>query len=531
VALMAGWDRRVAQLFAAGGVLLLLTTLSFVLVDGGLTQRTTFLLFAGLALVIAYGVVAPTALVELVRIRRTRFGQLSLLISAVVIGILVASNVIASRSTQAADFTRSGLYTLSPRSAVVTRQLDADLVVTGFFRPDEQASRRDVQTLLDLYQQQSHHVKVRFVDPDQDPGEALSLGATIAASIVLQYRGRPPIVLNLGSQTEADVTGAILRLVSTRTTTVCWASGDGERDLKDTNQVSGYSSVADLMRTSNYKVQDLLLVQQGVPTTCDILVLLQLSRSLGDSSVKAIQDYLNRGGKLLLAVDPWLDPKVLASANAVIKPYGVTFDGGLIVETDPGHSANDDATIPVVYEYGPSPITKSLVGKYLFLPVVTPITGAPTAPATAVELASSTARSYVIAQQRTNLDKRAVDKAGPFVLMQALEVKHSPGKATRIVLSGSSGLAENRTMPPNADGSNPDLLLASLDWLSGQESLDSIGAKPAAAPPLMLSNRDVRVNQVLTLGVLPLLVIALGTGVFIRRRRRRTSTAAKAAAE
>jgi ABC-type uncharacterized transport system involved in gliding motility auxiliary subunit len=137
----------------------------------------------------------------------------------------------------------------------------------------------------------------------------------------------------------------------------------------------------------------------------------------------------------------------------------------------------------------------------------------------------------VIAQQRTNLDKRAVDKAGPFVLMQALEVKHSPGKATRIVLSGSSGLAENRTMPPNADGSNPDLLLASLDWLSGQESLDSIGAKPAAARPLMLSNRDVRVNQVLTLGVLPLLVIALGTGVFIRRRRRRTSTAAKAAAE
>lgn len=528
---MAGWDRRIALLFAAGGVLLLFTTLSFVLVDGGLTQRTTFLLFAGLALVIAYGVVSPTALLELVRIRRVRFGRLSLLISAVVIGILIAFNVIASRSTQASDFTRSGLYTLSPKSALVTRQLDSDLIVTGFFRPDELASRRDAETLLNLYQQQSHHVKVRFVDPDQNPAEALSLGATIAASVVLQYKSRPPIVLNLGSQTEADVTGAILRLVSTRTPTVCWASGDGERDLKDANQVSGYSSVADLLRTSNYKVQDLLLVQRGVPTTCDILVLLQLSRSLSDSSVKAVQDYLRGGGKLLLAVDPWLDPKVLASANAVIRPYGVTFDGGLIVETDPGHSANDDATIPVVYEYGPSPITKSLVGKYLFLPVTTPITGAPTPPTTAVELASSTARSYVIAQQRTILDRRAVDKAGPFVLMQALEEKHPAGKATRIVLSGSSGLAENRTMPPNANGSNPDLLLASLDWLSGQESLISIGAKPAAAGPLKLSDRDVRVNQVLTVGVLPLFAIALGAVVFMRRRHRRTSTAAHAAVE
>src|SRR5262245_20698103 len=138
-----------------------------------------------------------------------------------------------------------------------------------------------------------------------------------------------------------------------------------------------------------------------------------------------------------------------------------------------------------------------------------------------VNLASSTDRSYAVAQQRTNLDKRAVDRAGPFVLMQALEQKHPAGKTTRIVLSGSSGLAENRTMPPFADGSNPDLLLASLDWTSEQDTLISIGPKPAAAGSLTLSDRDVRVNEVLTLGVMPLLVIAIGALVFIRGRRQR----------
>ena len=535
---MVRWDRRVALLFAGAGLLLLLTTLSFVLVDGGLTQRTAFLLFAGLALVIAYGVTDPAALLELLGTRRGRSGSQdsvvstkprsamgwSVLISATLVGILVALNVFASRSTQAADFTRSGLYTLSPQSLLVTRQLNSDLIVTGFFSPGEQSTKHDAQTLFNLYRQESRHVKVRFLDPDQNAGQALSLGATVAGSIVLQYNSRPPVVLNPGSQTEADVTGAMLRLVSTRSPNVCWASGDGERDVKDTNQVSGYSVVADLLRTSNYKVQDLLLVQQGVPASCDIFVLLQLGRPLSDTSVRAIQDYLNRGGNMLLAVDPWLEPDVLASANALIKPYGVAFDGGLVVEADPAHSARDDATIPVVYDYGRSPITKNLAGKFVFFPVVTQIRGTPTGDTTAVDLASSTDRSYLIAQQRTNLDKRAIDKVGPFVLMQALEAKQSGGKAARIVLSGTSALAENRTMPQYADGANPDMLLASMDWLSRQDSLISVGPKPAAAQPLTLSDRDVRVNEVLTLGVLPLPVIALGAFVFVRRRR---STAAR----
>ena len=74
-------------------------------------------------------------------------------------------------------------------------------------------------------------------------------------------------------------------------------------------------------------------------------------------------------------------------------------------------------------------------------------------------------------------------------------------------------------MPPYADGSNPDLFLASLDWLSEQDALISIGPKPPAAAPLTLTDQDVRFNQILTLGVMPLLAIAIGALVFMRRRR------------
>jgi gliding motility-associatede transport system auxiliary component len=512
------WDRRAALALAAVGVVLLLTTLAFVVADGMLTQRTALLLFAGLALVIVYVVVDPTVVTAIVRDPRSRRGSVTVLAGAAVIGALVAANVVVSRATQAADLTRSGLYTLSPRSALVAKQLDSDLVVTAFFQPDQGQTRHDVQTLLDLYRDQSPHVKVRFVDPDQNGALALSLGVKVPGSLVLQYRSKPAVVLDLAEQSESDVTGAIQRLESTRTPTVCWAAGDGERDLQDTNEVSGYSAVAELMRTTNYRAQNVLLMQQGVPAGCDVLVVLQLGRPLSDASVQAIQAYLAKGGKLLLAIDPWLDQRAVASANAVLKPYGTAFDGSLVVEPDTAHAAADDATIPVVYGYGASPITSDLAGRFVFFPQATPITGQPVAGINSVDLASTTDRAFAIPQQRTDLSRRTTDRPGPFVLLRSIEQERQQGR-TRIVVSGTSALAENRTMPPAASGSNPDLLLASLDWLSEQDSLIAIGPKPAQAGPLALTRNDLRWNVALTAVLLPLVVTAAGALVYLRRRR------------
>jgi ABC-type uncharacterized transport system involved in gliding motility auxiliary subunit len=516
---MTRWDRRLALACAAAGLPLLLTTLAFVLVDGGLGQRTAFLLFAGVALVIAACVIDPRSIVAMARDRRSRPGSVSVLASAALVGVVIAVNVVASRGLQAADLTRSGQYTLASRSVQVTRQLDADLVVTGFYRPDQLAMRRDLQTLLDLYRQQSPRLKVRFVDPEQDPGLALSLGATSAGSVVLQYRTRPPVVLAPGQQSESDVTAGIVRLESARTPVVCWAAGDGERALKDADEVTGYSAVADLLRASSYQTQEVLIAQQSVPSTCDVLVVLQLGRPLNDAGVQAVRAYLTGGGKLLLAVDPWLDPHIVASVNGLLQPYGAAFDDSLVVEPDPAHAATNDSTVPVVYGFGASPITTGLDGRYVFFPAATAITGTPAAGTTSVALASTTDRSYAIPQERTDLSRRAGDRPGPFVLLRSIEQRRAV-RTTRIVLAGTSALAENRTMPPAASSANPDLLLASLDWLSQQDSLISIPPKPPRALPLSLSAGTAGGNALIALPLPVLAVLAAGFLLVARRRRR-----------
>ena len=52
---------------------------------------------------------------------------------------------------------------------------------------------------------------------------------------------------------------------------------------------------------------------------------------------------------------------------------------------------------------------------------------------------------------------------------------------------GTSALAENHTMPPAAASANPALLLASLDWLTRQDSLLGIPPKPPADAALPLT--------------------------------------------
>jgi hypothetical protein len=499
------WERRLALAGGAAGVPLVLVALA-VVIGGGLSLRAALVIAAGLALILA------CAIVE----RRPRPGTLTVLVSAAVAGLVVAVNVLAASSGGAVDLTRSGLNTLSGRSVLVTRSLRSDLVITGVFRPDQQDERRDARTLLDLYQERSQHVKVRFADPAG--AAAAGLSGAMAGSIVLQYAGRTPIVLGSDHLSEADITSAIVRLASARTPTVCWAAGDGERDLRATDEVTGYSAAGDLLRASRYRVQEVRPAQQAVPAACDALVVLQLGQPLNAAAVANLQRYLDDGGKLLLAVDPWVDPQIVASANAVLQPYGAGFDGGLVIEPDPAHSATGDSTVPVVYSFGASPITAGLDRRYVFLPAATPITGRPAAGVVATDLAATSDQSFAIPTERTDLSRRAGDRPGPFVVLRSIEVPHRSGQ-TRVVLAGTSALAENRTMPPAAASANSDLLLASLDWLTQQDTLVAIPAKPRRAVPLTLSPGDSVWLVLLTVPLPLLLIVAAGTAVLVRRRR------------
>src|SRR4029077_8802215 len=317
-------------------------------------------------------------------------GSLSLVITVVVLAALVAANVLASKTSSALDLTNGKLNTLAPQSILAAQRLASDLQVVGLWRTGAGNGEVEAEALVSLYAAQSARVKYRREDVDADTTDVKKYAIKEPNTLVLDYKGKTAL-LTQSLQGEVDFTAALIRLESDRVPLVCWAIGDGERGLKDVNQVSGYSGVADILAKNNFSTRDLLISQvTSIPSDCDELAIVDPTTALPAPSLKAIGDYLAAGGKLLMAAEPWAkDAATTESLNAALKPYGLGFSGALVVEPDPARRSSADATIPAVTAYGPSPITNDLQGRVSFFPLATAITGTPAPGVTAAPLATT----------------------------------------------------------------------------------------------------------------------------------------------
>jgi len=435
-----------------------------------------------------------------------------------VVAVLVAINVFVSRSPQTWDLTRAGNNTLAPQSALAARHLTRDLEVIGLFVPGAGNGQPEAEALVSLYAAQSPHVRYRSDDPTRDTADVKKYGVTQTNTVVLDYGGKTELLLQ-GSQSEQDFTSALLKLESDRTPVVCWATGDGERELTDTNESTGYSAVATLLQNNNFARQDVLLAGgAAIPTACDELVILDATTALPGAAIKAVDSYLAAGGRLLIAAEPWAkDPKSTAAMSAILKPYGVGFSGALVVETDTSRAVSQNPTIPAVVDYGSSPITGDIQGIVSFYPQATSISGNPAAGVTAVKIATTTDRSYGVPEIRSDLTRRQGDLAGPFTIMETLEQPAGSGK-TRIVVVGTQAFAQNGTLPPNNNDANLELVLGSLQWLAGQDDLIALPPKPDRALPLTLTQDQQSTVIFITAVLMPGIIAVAGVAVLWRRR-------------
>lgn len=443
--------------------------------------------------------------------RRLRSGSSSVVTSALALVVLVALNVVASRGTQSWDLTRSGLNTLAPQSVLAAKRLQSDLLVVGLFKSGPGNGQTEAEALVGLYQAQSSHVVYRSAGFDTDVADVRKYSVTEPGSLVLDYHGETQ-VLTPALQTEEDFTSALVKLESSRTPVLCWAAGLGGRSRSDTSQ-NGYSSVADVLAKNNFAVKDLFISDLS---QCDEVALIAPAVPLSVDAVKALGDYLSSGGSLLVVGDPWSQsPAAASTLNDVLKPYGVAFSGALVVEPDASRAF--DVITPAIFAYGRSPITRDIQGIVSVFPQTTAITGTATAGAVPVVIAGTTNLSYAIATPRQNLPRQAGDTAGPFAIMETLEVP-SGQKEARIVVVGTSAFAENKVLPPSSNAANLELALGTFQWLAHEDALISLPPKPPRALPLTLTQQDQSTVIFITIFLMPGLIVFAGVMVWWRRR-------------
>jgi hypothetical protein len=316
--------------------------------------------------------------------------------------------------------------------------------------------------------------------------------------------------------------------------------------LTVTDGVSAQMSILKQNLTQRYgwTTKDVSLVQLTSPESPDfnlndpnvtgqVMIIPGGSAALADAELKVIQDYVAKGGDLVIMAGTNLntDKTSLATSdnlNAWLKQdFGVSFDKDVVIDKT---QAFQSPLVPVATNLDSGSFVTSNgipIGQAaLVFEVPNSITVEPTAPAnvTVEKLVQSTSAAY----SKTNLqdvldnkiDKADGDAAGPFVLAASAENTQTHA---RVILLGSTSLGNDQYASfQNID--NLSVTFNSLIWATTfNDYFTQITVQQQQRPqdqPIFADDQSLRNINFITIVILPFGVLAIGVLVWWNNRER-----------
>lgn len=462
--------------------------------------------------------------------RSTQAGTNALVSTLAVLVILGLLNFLAVRHSQRFDLTENQLFTLSPQSQQVVRNLKQPVKVWVF---DAQQNPQD-RELLENFRRQGTQFSFEFIDPNAQRLLAEQFGVKNFGDVFLELQPgkRRKLLQTLNEQqrlSEDKLTNGLEQLISDRQTKVYFLQGHGERPLEQGQ--GAISQAVKSLTDKNFVSQPLTLAEQAeIPADAAVVVVAGPQRSLFEGEVKVLKDYLNRGGNLLVMIDPKTDPKL----NSLLQDWGVTLDNRIVVDASgQGRLVGLPPTAPLITQYGEHPITKDFSnGISFFYPFARPLDITPVKDVQQTPLLFSNPQSWAESDansQDLKFDPQS-DRQGPLLLGAALSRPVTlPGNKTeankpeankkaeaRLVVLGNSNFAANGLFEQQLNG---DIFLNSVSWLSQQEGQTlSIRPKESKNRNLTLTPQQANLVALAALLILPLLGFGTAAAIWWQRR-------------
>src|SRR5215467_509197 len=474
------------------------------------------------------------------------------------IGVWVLSNVAIVLNDTHIDLTREKIYTPSADAMAVVDELKTPVRITYFYRSDDPVGRRAADILAVMGRRNSL-LSVVTVDPDKRPELARREGIRLYNAAVIE--AGPRRVLIQGTD-EAQIAIGIQRVLRTRALTVCFLEGHGElamdafefhTHLEGVTDHSHGDASSHIVETSGhgvgrfrraleaqgYDTRKLILATTGaVPADCTLLITANPRTTFLPAESTALRSYLTAGGSALLLFDLGFVPE--PGLAQLLSNLGVRLEQQVVI--DPLSHYQTDPEMVAVTGYEPHPITRTI--SLTFFPGIRPLTltqpatgvvttpllqssrdsyARPVEPANTrtIESRSASAGTDVGTDARTDWAQpvpavTSVPQVRPRVLGIAAEGTLAPGAPPlRAVVFGDGDFTSNSFLPYMA---NSDLALAAVRWLAREEQGTAVRTRIPVPPMILLTAAQSRAIFALIVILLPLVVIAIGAGVWWSRR-------------
>ncbi|WP_455378478.1 GldG family protein [Petrachloros mirabilis] len=445
--------------------------------------------------------------------RSTRLGANSLLMVLFFIGILAVVNFLAARHSVRWDLSENKNFSLASQTHRVIRSLPRDVKITVFTR-EKDPGFQAYKERLDSYRQASSKITVEFVDPERQPKVAQNYGVTRTDTAIFESGTQTIRVTN---PSEAELTGALIRVSKDDKKRILLLEGHGEHSVDDRER-TGFSQAKEILTKQGYEVGTIsLLAQSAVPNGTEILAVVGPNKPITGDELDRIHAYVEKGGHLLLMVDP----ETQADISSLLSRWGVSFGPGVLVDLQ-DRLAEGDLTALLVRTFTEHEITQDLNAAVLF-PLAQHISFNEQAGKDwdFVPLARTSPSSWAETDLKgrvVNLDEKQ-DIKGPLPMAAALAPKSPPeeGKARpAIVVIGNSTFATNAFV--NFPG-NTDFFLHTVAWLAQDRDMISIGPRDQALRPFVPNPIQERTLLYVQVIFLPAVLFITGINVWRKRRR------------
>ncbi len=469
------------------GIMLLIVGISAGVVSNNWLPIPFGLIIVGVGIIGGWLIISSLVAAE--RSDSAGVGKNAVVATISVLVILFLINFLGFRYSWRVDLTENQIFSLSPQSQNVVQKLQQPIKIWVFESNPNPGDRE----LLENYRRQGTQFSYEFVDPQLRLSVAEQFKVQSIGEVHVEAGTRRKLLQVVNDRqrlSESTLTNGIEAIQSDRLLQISFLQGHGEGSLTATEK--GLSQLNDALGQKNYEVKPLALATEtAIPKEAAVIVIAGAKRNLLEAEAKAISDYVDKGGSLLLL----LEPRTNLGLNNLLQDWGVVLDERVVIDgSGNGKLVGLGPATSLVTQYGDHPITKDLGNGISLFPLPRAIDLKPVSGVTQSPLIITNNKSWAEA----NPDKQplafdpASDRQGPLNLGVALSrpSKNNSAKESRLVVIGNASFATNGWFEQQLNG---DLVLNAIGWL-GQQNTRTLSIRPKN-----VANRRLNLNPVLSL--------------------------------
>ncbi len=468
-----------------------------------------------------------------------------------VIAVAVILNVILELLPLDIDLTTEKLYTLTETTEKVLDELNRDVTIYALYdevagaEDSSQGGKAEVMKVLEKYENKSKHIDVKYVDLDKNPSFLKNLvgesntnaydrgdyvvvcgdnvrridESDMYSNVTQTYNTFYEYKITNGLQAETKLTSAILK-VTGDVPVIYYSVGFGETNI------SRYSILVSYLEDSGFDFLELDVKTGAIPENCACLMFFGPTEDLTDSAYDRIERWMKTGGNAFFFMDvksitdDHYIYKKFDNFNKLFSNYGISLENTIVSEsddyqmTDTGEDSVFSSTVKIAGAL--ERLNEKFSINILNTRSLNIDTMNSAGEAEALIVTSTGAVAKSIESENDN-------RKGESVIAASGKCAEGTG-TSRICVFGSSQTFCDLALKFYGTANPEKIMTTSLEWMDLQSNTnvgDSIEVKKYNSnitTIMQTSAKQAKTIVIITMVIIPLIILAVGVAVFIRRR-------------